>query len=199
MTRMTHLALALVLAGTGCGLHDGSAGHEEVITESATHGTNDLDPENPNLMVRPFSAEQIREEWVEGLELRVRRVTPEGETIERWKVVEADTDGATIEKTTVDTEGRIIGETRAQHSAWTELRDHASFPAAGSSRRRTVENTPLGKLEGWLYTIPDETAGTVSEFFFASSLPGAPVRLRVFENGRTVYLLEQLERIRPDD
>jgi hypothetical protein len=36
-----------------------------------------------------------------------------------------------------------------------------------------------------------------SEFFFADSLPGAPVQMIAWQDGQKVFELEQLERLRP--
>lgn len=57
--------------------------------------------------------------------------------------------------------------------------------------------TPLGELEGWLYTVSDPTTGTVTEFFFADGLPGAPVFVHVLKDGEIVEIFEQIERVRP--
>ena len=37
----------------------------------------------PEILERPFTAEQIRDEWVEGLQIKIRRWTPEAEIFEQ--------------------------------------------------------------------------------------------------------------------
>lgn len=153
-----------------------------------------LDPQDPTILRRPFTADQIRAAWTPGLSLTLRRTTPEDEIFERWTVVGADAEAAEIEYATVDADGHVTGEPRVERSTWNELRDHATFPAAHSTMEETVRDTDLGMLDGWLYVVRDEQAGTVTEFFFARSLPGAPVQMRVSRDGAPVLELAQIER-----
>ena len=110
----------------------------------------------------------------------------------------ADGEGAEIEFAPIDPEGNAAGNPRTSRSSWEELRDHAAFPADVSSREEVVRDTALGQLEGWLYRTRSEEAGTETEFFFASSLPGAPVQMRVTREGETMLEMAQLERRKPD-
>lgn len=146
----------------------------------------------------PFTAKQIRDEWVPGFRLVMRRASPADEAFELWRVIDADLQGVTIEYATVDAEGNITGEPATRYSAWTELRDHASYPSASATRIREVRETRLGRLSGWRYTVEDAAEGTISELFFADSLPGAPVQMAVRGEGRPVLELEQVERSRPE-
>lgn len=143
---------------------------------------------------RPFTAEQIRDAWVEGLTLELRRVMQEGESRERWTVVSADAEGALIEFTPVDAQGQATGESRRQRSTWNELRDHATFPAATANRTEATRETALGQYDGWLYTVTDAAQGTVTELFFARALPGAPLEMKVTRAGRTVMEMTQVSR-----
>jgi hypothetical protein len=54
-------------------------------------------------------------------------------------------------------------------------------------------------LDGWFYTVRDNAHGTVTEYFFADSLPGAPVQLRQTLDGKLVMEMEQVRRSRPGD
>ena len=54
--------------------------------------------------------------------------------------------------------------------------------------------TPLGRLAGWLYIVEDEEQGARSEFFFARSLPGAPVWARVTNGDEIVMEMVQIDR-----
>jgi hypothetical protein len=79
-----------------------------------------------------------------------------------------------------------------------ELRDHASFPAAHSTREWVSRSTVLGDFEGWLYRVAEPGAAVVNEFFFVPTLPGAPVQMRILEGDATVFELEQTARLRPE-
>ena len=157
----------------------------------------EVDPDDPSILMRPFTAEEIRDEMIVGLRLMIRRSTPEGVTVELWNVVDADNDGVAIEYSVLDDDQEVIGETQTQRSTWTELRDHASFPVATSTRKWISLDTDLGTHEGWSYSVRDEAPGVVNEFFFSSRLPGAPVVMRVLQDGNEVFKMEQFVRLRP--
>lgn len=110
----------------------------------------------------------------------------------------ADADGATIEFVPVDADDQPTGEPTTSRSTWAELRDHASFPAERATRRRATRDTPLGRLDGWVYRVEDEASGAVTEFFFADDTPGAPVEMVSTANGREVASMRQLERAVPE-
>ena len=184
------MVLLLVLSLLGCGNAEPPAEQARVDV--------DLDPENPSILARPFTAEEIRDEWVPGLRLLMRRSSPEAITIERWTVVAADLEGVEIEYATIGDDGSVEGEPSVNRSSWIELRDHASVPAAYSTREWVGRSTGLGELEGWLYRVADPAATSVQEFFFVPSLPGAPVQMRILDGEAAIFELEQTARLRPD-
>jgi hypothetical protein len=198
MNRWTIL-WGLLLVGLSCGRDLATPPQSEQAGPSQQTATTgpELDAEDPTILRRPFTAEQIRDEMVLGFEARVRMWTPGGEEVTRWRVVEADPQSVGIEYVNLDGDGQPIGEPQVQRSDWVELRNHASFPADRATRVRAARQTALGNLYGWLYTVRDEKAGTVTEYFFADSLPGAPVHMRIISGTDVVMEMAQLERDRP--
>ena len=90
MMRSVFTAAIVVLVGilVACG----GAGEQSVAETApppASEATADL---HPSILPRPFTAEQIRDEWIVGLTMTLRRTTPEGSSVERWTVVTADAD-----------------------------------------------------------------------------------------------------------
>ena len=69
-------------------------------------------PPAPVNLPTPFTAEQIRDEWVAGLTLEMLRKTPEGEQLQRWTVKSADLEGADIEFAVLGADGTVAGEPR---------------------------------------------------------------------------------------
>ncbi len=128
----------------------------------------------------------------------MRRTSSEGTQVERWTVVSADDEGAEIEFATIASDGSVEGESSIVRSGWTELRDHASFPAAHSTREWVSRSTALGDFEGWLYRVAEPDSAVINEFFFVPTLPGAPVHMRTIEGDTTVFELEQTARLRFD-
>jgi len=202
MIRQTLIVVFLIVTIAGCGGSDRTGAESENTRQpksaSPSRRAIALDPEDPTLLARPFTAEEIRNEWVEGFQLTIRRSGPDGDAVERWTVVAADSDGAEIEYATIGENGKVEGDPPVRRSEWVELRDHAAFPAEGATREWVSRATALGDHEGWLYRVPDES-GTVSEFFFVPALPGAPVEMRVLDGEVTVFSLIQLDRSRPDN
>jgi hypothetical protein len=185
------LVLLSVIPVFGCGARGAPVEQPRVAV--------DLDPKRPVILERPFTAEQIRDEWVPGLRIMMRRTFPEKTVIERWTVVAADAEAVDIEYATIAEDGAIVGQPSVSRSTWIELRDHASFSAEHSTREWVSRSTALGDFEGWLYRVADPEAATTQEFFFVPELPGAPVEMRILEGHATVFELEQTARIRPGE
>jgi hypothetical protein len=159
--------------------------------------TSDIDPDDRTILKRPFTADQIREEMVVGLRVLIRRVAPTGETVERWTVIAADEDGVEIEYAQLDSNNSVSGETGSNRSAWVELRDHATFPADRASRERVTRDTALGTYDGWLYRVDSEDGNSTNLFFFADTIPGAPLEMRILQGENEVFTMEQFARLRP--
>ncbi len=195
---MKHLAaLAWVALLWGC---DAASTPDAAPPPPETAGAAEpqAQPE-PEMLPAPFTADEIRDEWTPGLTLVMRNKSPEGETWERWTVVSSDQEGTEIEFVLVDAEGKVAGEAKIERSAWTELRDHASYPTGVASREQVSRETPLGQLDGWLYTVRDQATGSDTELFFAQSLPGAPIEMTMSKDGTVVMELTQVERHKSAD
>lgn len=191
-----YFALAAVVLLWGC---DGAApdpAPAEAPPESAARSAS-TPSEQPELLPTPFDADQIRDEWVEGLALVMHTQDPTGESWERWRVVAADAEGADIEFTAVDAEGNALGEPRVERASWADLRDHAKYPAAIATREQVTRDTALGQLEGWLYTVRDGATGSETEMFFANKLPGAPLEMRMMKDDVVAMEMVQVERQKP--
>jgi hypothetical protein len=191
------LILLTLLLIVGCQPADRPADAPDPDASGAAQISVEVESDDPSILKRPFTAEEIREEWIEGLRLLMRRSSPEGEVVERWTVVASDPEGVDIEFVTLDGDGQVSADPEVRRSSWIELRDHAAFPAATSSREWTSRSTALGSFEGWLYRVPDEKTGTVSEFFFVPEFPGAPVQMRILNGEEIMFELEQTARLRP--
>ena len=172
----------LVITIVGCGA--GPAGEQAAPAPAAE--TETLEP--------PFTAEQIRDEWTPGLTIVFHFLFPDRQEWHRWTVVEADADGAVIQYLPLDDQGQPAGPPEQSPSRWTELRDHALFPAADARRERVSRETPLGTFEGWLYTVHDPQAETMSRYFFADELPGAPVWMETLSGESVILTLYQVAR-----
>ena len=198
MRHTAPLILILFLMTLGCGQGEGPTGSTETVDPGVAETTAlDLEPGDPSLLRRPFTADEIRDEWIEGFRLLIRRTTPEGTSVERWTVLSADDEGAEIEYVTLDQDNNV-SESAVRTATWVELRDHASFPAATATREWITRSTGLGTYDGWLYRVSDDDGASVEEFFFVPSLAGAPIQMKIVNGDQTIFELEQLARLRPD-
>ena len=198
MRHTAPLILILFLMTLGCGQGEGPAGSTETVDPGVAETTAlDLEPGDPSLLRRPFTADEIRDEWIEGFRLLIRRTTPEGTSVERWTVLSADDEGAEIEYVTLDQDNNV-SESAVRTATWVELRDHASFPAATATREWITRSTGLGTYDGWLYRVSGDDGASVEEFFFVPSLAGAPIQMKIVNGDQTIFELEQLARLRPD-
>lgn len=141
----------------------------------------------------PFSAQQIRDAFQEGLEIVTRTWSPEGESLSRMTVEAWSEEGVTIADQPVDASGDLLDEKTVVETTWTQLRDHANFPSASATRERHAALTALGRLEGWLYLV-DSDDGTRASFFFADRYPGPPVLYQAVKGEDVLYRAEQIER-----
>ena len=196
MLKLTNIvavtASVAVVAGVGCSRQEVAGGSAPPVTT-----VQDASSEASTLPT-PFTAEQIRDEWIVGFEVVMRRNGPDGESLERWRVVEADRETVSIEAAVIDALGEPIDEPQVARSGWSELRDHAEFPADLGSRVQDHRSTALGPLDGWLYMVQDLEGEGTTHFFFADLLPGAPVQVEAAIGDEVVTVLEQIERFRPE-
>jgi hypothetical protein len=78
--------------------------------------------------------------------------------------------------TRVDAEGaEITSNGKPRRVTWEELRKHAEFPRTWVTTHDETVTVPAGTFDCIAYVVTDPAAGEVSTFYFAKSLPGAPV------------------------
>ncbi len=147
-----------------------------------------------DVLPTPYTAEQIRDTWREGMTLVTRVTTPKGITTSKTEVVGWTEEGVTLTDQALDANGAPKGEPAQITATWEELRDHASFSAAEAQRERATIQTPLGELSGWRY-VHARPDGARAMFFFADDYPGAPVVYSERRTGLLVMRSEQIERM----
>jgi hypothetical protein len=132
------------------------------------------------LAPRLFDAAALRAGLPLGTWIRLRVQVAGGPTVEqRWDFVAVSEAGATIRSRVYGTDGTLLTDEGAGESAWSELEQHASFPAARTVREEGSVTVPAGRFDTWNYTvIGTEAEGGrdfVKRYAFAKTLPGPPV------------------------
>ncbi|MEN2741776.1 hypothetical protein ABCS02_28660 [Microbacterium sp. X-17] len=138
----------------------------------------------PGLAPTPFTAAEIRAGCPEGRVSVVRHP----DRLVAIRFAEGDDEGAWIEDTPLDEEGRPAGEVERERSTWLELQEHAAFPAEHTTIDRVELLGPLAQRRCLRYRVRRGDATLV--FWFAVDLPGMPIRVDRCEGGVTLTTLE---------
>jgi hypothetical protein len=146
----------------------------------------------------PYTADQIRDAMPVGtvIEYRIEEAGSPP-VIQRWTVTAADATTGTMAEAIVDDAGTVLEEKATETSTWEDLRKHAEFPAARTTRSDSEVEVPAGKFATWLYVVENPKLGVTSYFEFAKEMPGPPVKMAVKQGMTTVYAITLLERTSP--
>lgn len=138
---------------------------------------------DPTHAPTPFTADEIRRGCPVGKTIELR-VEQDGEApfVRINRYIACDEVGATIERRRVTDEGTPPDPGRRDHATWLELQAHASFPKNETTITPEIIETPLGQLACLRYSVQDGPAHRT--FWFATEIPGMPVRSVVRQDGR---------------
>ena len=146
----------------------------------------------------PYTASQIQESCAPGTVVVFRIETPGGAPmLQSTEFVGDDGANATFLARSTDEAGQPLGNPREATAPWSELRDHASFPASATTREPARCTTALGTFDAWLYENTERVEGRpdqVHRFWFAHDLPGPPVLLETSVEGEVVMRMEMVAR-----
>jgi hypothetical protein len=151
-----------------------------LVRESTLGPVTDPRVLGPDLAPTPFTAEEIRAACPAGRTIGLLvEAAGEAPSLRFTRFITSDESGTTMER------GPLAGGdvTRVQVT-WGELQAHAAFPSAATTVVEESIELPLGELECLRYTVKDGDGEDV--FWFATALPGMPVRSSRLENGRVV-------------
>jgi hemoglobin len=130
---------------------------------------------DPDHLPTPFTAVEIRAACPAGRTLRSRHERagqPAFINVSRYASVDAD--GCVQEAWHESIDGTRLSVPRRDHATWLALQQHASFPAATTTRTDETIELPAGQFACIRYTRSE--LDTVWRFWFARGLPGQPVR-----------------------
>jgi len=157
--------------------------------------------EDAEVLPTPFTADQIRTAMPVGRVIDWAETQGDTTTLKRWTVTAADGDTATVRFEGIGANGVLQkGEAADKTFTFEELRSHASFPSALATRAAVEITGPVGAGAGWRYVVrspPGVEPATVTTFTFATSLPGAPVRMETRAGDTVVHELKQTRRAGP--
>ncbi len=129
----------------------------------------------------PFTPEQISDASSARV-VRTRTDERGGAPVFRvTRYLDGTAEAAVMETFESDSDGEPLGDPERFTSTWSELRDHAKFPADITTIERDTIDTPLGVVDTMRYSIVAEQRTMV--FWFAPSYPGMPIRYQTVVDG----------------
>lgn len=133
----------------------------------------------------PFTADEIRDATTVGKTLR-RLVEVAGREpyLRISRYVDCDEAGATLERSEFSLDGTPLDEPETDRVTWLDLQAHASFPAEATTIESERIETGLGELDCLRYTVRE--GATEKLLWFATDLPGMPVRMETRVDGELV-------------
>lgn len=185
---MRTLATATLMLATACAEPVENEASEP--TQAPTTGNEAVEP---GIAEVPFRAEEIRAATLPGrtyvVEMREGDAEPQREV---WTFEESTDEGFVLVVRDLDDV-----ELRRSEGPWTELESHAHFPAELTTIGNTELSSELGTRACRLYEVRDpDDANVVRRFWFATDLPGAPIRM-VVENGGEMVMEMKIVEHRP--
>lgn len=160
---------------------------------SATPAQPPAEPEPPSHAPAPFSASAIRDATKPGRTYVF--LVKEGEGAQRRRKIEfvqVDDGGTTMRITNQDLFGHAKGEPKEERVTWEQLVGHATYPAEATTITDDEVKVAAGRYETKLYTVTETKDGVTqtTRAWFATALPGAPVKHEVEQDGAIVSSME---------
>lgn len=166
-----------------------------LLAALAAAGDDDARRLQPDHAPTPYTAEQIRAACLDG-RVSVYSVGADHED-HRWtfRFTNGDEKGTDLETTVTDAEGKVIGKPKKSHPTWKELQAHASYPEKQTKITQEEIETKAGKFACTLYTVTKREGedAEVTRAWFATKLPGPPVKLVTEVGGKVVFAMTLVE------
>ncbi len=196
------LALAVLLASAGCGSSkpppkapDADAAFEAAIAAekeqdakkepASASRPSSSSPTKSTVAAAPFSWQEIRAATKNGRTYRYRVEASGKPTKERvLTFTKVDDNGAEI----------FAGGDAPKRMGWVALQKDAEFPKDKLTVREESVKLPGGKFDCVVYELKGD-AGETWTYFFAKSLPGAPVLFYTEQDGRRLKTTTLLQHI----
>jgi|GEM_PF-589910 len=138
----------------------------------------------------PYTAAQIRDASRAGRTYVYRVEGPDAPPrTTTITFVEVTPQGTTTRSTTVDEKsGAPVQPEKTSRATWEELRRHAEFPRDATTITDETTTVPAGTFDCKVYTVVEKKDATAPHmrFYFAKTMPGAPVLITIDKDGARV-------------
>ena len=176
------------------GVSEPSAAPSGVASQSApSAGPGDLAPV-------PYPPGTLQASIPRG-SVMVQKVEEDGKTPYwlRTEFVATDGTGCTMKVSIEAEDGTAMGEAMQGTATWTELESHAHFPNKNTTIFEETLDTPIGRHATKRYEVTSEKDGeqTLTRMWFASDLPGPPIKMETYRDGKLTMKMVLSESVRP--
>jgi hypothetical protein len=149
---------------------------------------------HPDHLPTPFSAQEIHAGCAPGRTVRLLVGGGDSAPVVRvTRYVSTDAEGTDQESWLETEQGERISKPEHSRSTWLELQEHASFPASTTELAAEEIEVPAGRFGCRRYTASD--GDVVRRFWFATDLPGMPIRMERLAAGTVVSSFALLENV----
>ena len=150
----------------------------------------------PDHLPTPYTAAEIRAASLDGRASTYLIEVPGQEAVRQTlRFLKPDAKGVTFEYSRTKQDGTPLGPAASSRATWKELQAHASYPQKSTKVTDARMKTPAGDYACRLYTQTEKAKGktTVQRFYFATKLPGPPVKAVIEQDGKAVYTMTLVE------
>lgn len=144
----------------------------------------------------PYTAAQIKEATHVGRKYTFKIEVPdEPSQLQVMEFTAVTAEGATLKQSTLNEDKTPAGEPVEDQVTWADLESHAHFPKATTRVSEEELTVPAGSFPCKVYRVTEEEV--VNTFWFAKSLPGAPIKVEMREGDKVVFTMTLTEHVNP--
>lgn len=144
----------------------------------------------------PHTAAQIKEATRVGRKYTFKIEAPdEPAQLQVMEFTAVTPEGATLKQSTLNEDKTPAGEPVEDQVTWADLESHAHFPKDTTRVSEEELTVPAGTFPCKVYRVTE--AEMVNTFWFAKSLPGAPVKVEAREGDKVVFTMTLIEHVNP--
>ena len=136
----------------------------------------------------PYTARQIREATSVGRRYEWRVETPSQVVRRVVTFTRVSAEHAELQASVLDEQGAVLEASHSSQVTWEELRRHAEFPRSAVTIDEAKAEVPAGAFDCLRYTLTEGSGAEAetSTFYFAKTMPGAPVLFFTEKGGQRV-------------
>lgn len=144
----------------------------------------------------PYTAAQIKDATKVGRKYTFKVEVPdEPAQLQVMEFTAVTAEGATLKQTTLNEDKTPAGEAIEDQVTWADLESHGHFPKDATRLTEEELTVPAGTFPCKVYRVTE--AEIVNTYWFAKTLPGAPIKVEAREGDKVVFTMTLTEHVNP--